>query len=59
MRTTRRSKTEIELIAHTCPKGHTWKSMMVNAKNCPECRKQERQKEQAEELEESEGEVDK
>jgi len=59
MRNTRRSKAEIRLITHTCPKGHTWKSMLVNAKNCPVCRKEERQREQAEKSGESDGEVKK
>jgi hypothetical protein len=30
----------VTLITHRCPKGHEWKSMLVNAKNCPTCRKE-------------------
>jgi hypothetical protein len=40
MRTTRRSKSAIPLITHRCPVGHEWKSMMVNARSCPQCRRE-------------------
>lgn len=36
----RREKPHIGLITHTCPAGHEWKSMLANAKDCPECRRE-------------------
>lgn len=41
MRSTRRQKPEINLFTHRCPVGHEWKSMLANAKNCPECRREQ------------------
>ena len=37
----KRERSRIALYTHRCPVGHTWKSMLANAKNCPECRREE------------------
>ncbi len=40
---TRNHKVGTELMTHTCLKGHTFKSMLANAKDCPVCRKEAQQ----------------